>query len=194
MKISLHRVSVTVFHSASACLLAAASWPALAQPAAMRAGLWEQTITLKEQGTQMAADMKQMQEQLAAMPPAQRAQMEKMMGGMGVKPSGSGITLKYCISETQAKSGDLPQSADHCTTKLVQKSGNSQRHTFNCTGPSPTSGQTDITFPNPTSYEGSSVVNQTVSGKPERMTSTMAGKWLSADCGSVKPVAPPKTN
>ena len=38
------------------------------------------------------------------------------------------------------------------------------------------------------SYSSKSVMNTTVEGKPERMTMDQTGKWLSADCGALKPV------
>jgi hypothetical protein len=34
-------------------------------------------------------------------------------------------------------------------------------------------------------------VNGTVQGKAETMNMDASGKWLSADCGTVKPMAPP---
>jgi hypothetical protein len=33
-------------------------------------------------------------------------------------------------------------------------------------------------------------VNSTVQGKPETMNMNTSGKWLSADCGSIKPMMP----
>ena len=57
-------------------LLAAACLPASAQ--SMKPGLWE--IHNKMQGGEMDAAMAQMQQQLAQMSPAERKQMEAMMG------------------------------------------------------------------------------------------------------------------
>jgi hypothetical protein len=45
----------------------------------------------------------------------------------------------------------------------------------------------------PDSYAMKMVMNTSVQGRPEKMTMDGSGKWLGADCGSVKPFPlPPK--
>ena len=50
-----------------------------------------------------------------------------------------------------------------------------------------------MTFESPQAYTTNMVVNSTVDGKPEQMTMDSRGKWLSADCGNVKPIKRPKS-
>jgi hypothetical protein len=40
---------------------------------------------------------------------------------------------------------------------------------------------------NPKVYTGKATINTEVEGKPERMDISQAGKWLSDDCGNIKP-------
>lgn len=39
-----------------------------------------------------------------------------------------------------------------------------------------------------TGYTGKTLVNTTSRGKPEQVTMEQSGKWLGADCGTVKPL------
>jgi hypothetical protein len=81
--------------------LLAASTAALAQQR-LQPGLWEQSMTTKNDKMNQA--MAQMQQQMASMPPEKRKQMEAMMAQQGVNMGGAGgvITAKVCITPEQA--------------------------------------------------------------------------------------------
>ena len=49
------------------------------------------------------------------------------------------------------------------------------------------SGEGEMTFAGDKAYTGRSTMTSQVNGKPERMNMEMAGKWLAADCGNIKP-------
>jgi hypothetical protein len=49
-----------------------------------------------------------------------------------------------------------------------------------------------MTFSGDTAYTMKMNTTTTVKGKPEKMTMDASGKWLSADCGAIKPIALPK--
>ncbi len=171
---------------AAAAPLALACLGASAQ--SIKPGLWEHSFTMKSQSGQMEKGMADMHKQLAEMPPAQRQQIEKMMAQQGVGMGAQTNTTKVCISPEDAARLDLPQPGGHCKQEITQRSGSTMKFKFSCAGQHPTSGEGEITFTSPTAYSSKSVVNSTVQGKPERMTMDQTGKWLSADCGTIKPV------
>ena len=97
-----------------------------------------------------------------------------------------GGSVRMCITKAQAERDELPQEGN-CKQQLVQRSGNTMKVKFNCTGDPPSSGETEVTFSSPMAYTGRSIVNMMIDGKPDRMTMEQSGKWLSDDCGNVKP-------
>jgi hypothetical protein len=170
-------------------LFAAAAALALVLPAAaqtMKPGLWE--INNKMGGGQMDQAMSEVQKQLAQMPPEQRKQMEAMMAQRGVKMvpgTGGGMTVQACITREMAERNDVPMQ-NGCTSTQQKKSGNRMQFTFRCTNP-PSSGEGEVTF-TPDSYTSHTTVKTTVQGELQTMTMDATGKWLKADCGSVKPM------
>ncbi len=161
----------------------------------IKPGLWEMQHKMGG-NPQMDQAMAQMQKQMAAMTPAQRKQMEAMMGQQGVSmPSpgtGGGMAMKVCITPEMAARSELPsQSEGQCTSKVTSRSGNTLKMAFTCQNP-PSSGEGTYTFSGDTAYTMKMVMTTTRQGKPESMTMDGQGKWLSADCGAVKPVQPPK--
>ena len=168
----------------------AAALPAHAQTQA--AGLWEHRFTVKSEDGRMEAAMAQMQQQLAAMPPEQRAQMEAMMASRGVKMGGQGSSAKYCVSKEQAARPAEPRlSGTDCTRHDVARSGNTVKFKFECSQPQPVQGDGEMTFSGDKAYRGRSTVVTHVRGQPQQMAMEMSGQWLSADCGDIKPFAPP---
>ena len=101
------------------CLLLC-STSAFAQ--SMLPGLW--SVQSKMGGNpEMEKAMAEMQKQLASMPPAQRKQMEAMMGknGMGVAPGG-GFSLKVCVTPEMAARAELPsQTEGSCTNTITSR-------------------------------------------------------------------------
>jgi hypothetical protein len=170
------------------CLLLC-STSALAQ--SMLPGLW--SVQSKMGGNpEMEKAMAEMQKQLASMPPAQRKQMEAMMGknGMGVAPGG-GFSLKVCVTPEMAARAELPsQTEGSCTNTITSRSASALKMKFVCTNP-PSSGEGTYTFNGDKAYSMKMVMQSTRNGKPESMTVEGQGQWMSADCGSVKPIAVP---
>ena len=154
------------------------------------AGLWEHSMVTKSDDDKMNKAMADMQKQMAAMPPEQRKQMESMMASRGVKMStdGSGATtVKVCISkEEAAKLPEARMNLGQCVQKDIQRSGNTMKFKYECTQP-PSTGEGEVTFISDKAYSGKTLMTSQQGGKPQQMTMSMQGKWLSADCGSVKP-------
>ncbi|RPJ48334.1 MAG: DUF3617 domain-containing protein [Betaproteobacteria bacterium] len=182
------RLSLTLRILALACLGLPAA-PAAAQT--MKPGLWEITNKMGgDQGAKMAAAQEQMQKQLAAMPPEQRKQMEKMMAqqGVGMAPqAGGGMASRICISKEMAARNEAPAQQGDCKQDILQRSGNTTRFKFICSKP-PSSGEGEVTLLSPEAYTMKMKMTSHAKGKPEQMTMEAQGKWLSNDCGNLKPV------
>ncbi len=176
-------------------LLAAAmvAFVGAANAQSLKPGLWEITNKMQTAGGQMEHQMAELQKQMAAMPPAQRKQMEEMMAKNGMKMSaapGGGMTIKICMTKEMVERDQMPTQGD-CKTTHQSRSGNTMKMAFACTNP-PSSGEGQVVFTSSEAYSSKSSITTTVQGKPEKITSEGNGKWLGADCGTVKPLMPPK--
>ena len=145
-----------------------------------------------------------MQEQLAAMPPEKRKQMEAMMASRGITmPGATGgvgaggrsardITVKVCVTPEQAARDEMPQRDGRCQQTGRERSGNTVRFKIVCTGERPVTGEGEFTLDSDKAHHGHLFMNTVVRGKTERMEMEQSARWLSADCGDVKPhVMPP---
>ncbi len=162
-----------------------------AQAQKVAPGLWEHSMTMKSQGGQMEAAMAQMQEQLARMTPEQRKQMEAMMssrGGSGMAmAAGKPTSVKVCITPEQAARDEIPQSQGNCQQTSRERSGNTLKFKFACTGERAATGSGEYTFSGDKAHTGRVIVETMMRGQPERMEMEHSGRWLAADCGDVKP-------
>lgn len=181
-------------------VLSAIVWLALsatapsAQAQATKPGLWE--ITSKVGGnSEMNLAMAQMQKEMANMPPEQRKQMEAMLGKQGMSMSsapGGGMQIKTCISKEMAEKSQMPiQTQGDCTSTVSDKTSTGMRLKFVCTNP-PSSGDGQITFSGDSAYAMKMNVTASRQGKAQTTTIEGSGKWLGADCGSIKPMTLPK--
>jgi hypothetical protein len=158
-------------------------------------GLWEITNKMQSSSGEMEKAMAGMEKQLAGMSPEQRRQMQDMMAkqGMSMGPgTGGGMSMKMCITKEMAERNEMPQQQQgDCKTTQSPRNGNTMKISYVCTQP-PSSGEGVMTFSGDTAYTMKMNTTTTVKGKPEKMTMDAAGKWLSADCGNIKPITPPK--
>jgi hypothetical protein len=178
---------------AVAAVLALAGLAAQAQTH-VRPGLWEETVTVKSDNVQANAAMEQMKERLAAMPPEQRAAIEKMMAshGMGAGGPGAPSTLRVCITKEQAERDFTPDSNGHCTRTNIVRSGNTTRFDFACNnGKMNITGDGAFTQMGDSAFAVTTNANTMMAGTPSKIHSDIAGKFVSSDCGSVKPVEAP---
>lgn len=161
----------------------------------LKPGLWEVTHKTTGANSQVDQQMAQMQKQMAAMPPAQRKQMEEMMARQGAQMPGAapggGMSMKMCMTREMAERSEIPAQQGECKTTRQSRSGNTMKMAFTCTNP-PSSGEGEYTFSSPESYSMKMAVSTTVHGKAQKMNMEGSGKWLGADCGNVRPIAPPK--
>ena len=154
-----------------------------AQPA-LKPGLWEMQIKNPE----MEAALKQMQQQMAAMPADQRAQMEKMMSQKGAA-MGTGGAMRVCHSADSLKQRGPVNEEPGCTTRTQWAASGG---TFEMTCTDGRKGKGEFSMIGSDAYRSSfEMTDPKMPGKPFKMEQT--GRWISADCGNLKPAgsAPP---
>ncbi len=155
----------------------------------IKPGLWETTSKVGG-NPEMDKAMAQMQQQMASMPPAQRKQMEDMLGKQGVAMGAGGMSAKACITREMIDRGEMQsQQQGNCKTTITDKTSRSMKMNFTCANPA-SSGEGLYTFQGDSAY--TMKVTSTVKGAPKTTTIDASGKWLGSDCGTLKPMAVPK--
>ena len=153
-----------------------ACWADDIKPFDLKAGLWERTVTTEAQYSA---------ETLAKMPPAERARIDAMMKDRLGVPA----TAKVCQLRASLDKGFSFPGRD-CTTKLVSYSPSRQEIHVDCQNRMSAdavmdradSGHVKATLTmrpgpdDPSAGEG-----------PTDIKMTISDKWLSPDCGDVKP-------
>ena len=173
----------------AAIALGAAVLPVAAQT--LKPGLWE--IHNKMNNSERGDSMAEMHKQMAAMPPEQRKQVEAMMAQQGVKMApgaGGAMAMQVCMTKEMTERNDVPMQ-DGCRTTMNQRSGNTHKFAFTCSNP-PASGEGQVTYSGPEAYTSKMTMKMASQGRTDTTTMETRGKWLKADCGNVKPPAPPK--
>ena len=169
----------------------AVSHAAVAQ--SMKPGLWEITQSTKSGGGQMEKAQAQMQQQMANMTPEQKKQMQDMMAKhgvqMGAAAPGGGMSMKTCMTKEMIARNELPAQQGDCRTTKQEKSGNTLKCAMACSNP-PSTTEGQVVFTSPEAYTMKMAVRSQAGGKSETLNLDSTGKWLSADCGNIKPMAP----
>jgi Protein of unknown function (DUF3617) len=139
---------------------------------------------------QIQAQMQaQMQAQAAKLPPEQRKAMEASMAtmqNMSVGKDGS-TALKVCMTKEMIENQQYANQNSKCTNTKGPMVGNTQQFSFSCTDPVST-GEGRFTFQSNSSYTGTLKIKSVQNGKTNEMVIENAGKFLDANCGSVKPM------
>jgi hypothetical protein len=180
----------------AALLLASSAGYASAQ--SMKPGLWEITTQMKAGSGEMADAVAKLQKQFETMPPEKRKIMQDMLAksGMPVGMGGSGMAIRQCVTQEMA---DRNQMATHqsssgqgdCTQTNSPRVGNTMHFSFVCNKP-PSSGEGQFTFTSSEAYSMKMTSTHTAKGHPEKMDMQNDSRWLSSDCGNIKPVEIPK--
>lgn len=155
---------------------------------AMRPGLWEQTVVVKTKSGQMEKAMSDMDKQMASMPPEQRKMMEKMISSNGIGKTSKANTITMCITKEDAQKNYVSPADGRCRQEIIHRNGNSIHMKFSCTGNPPSSGEGEYLFVSNMAYKGKLSVHTTTQGQTEVIQMDQSGKWLSDNCGTIKPV------
>lgn len=175
---------------------------ALAQsaPLPVKPGLWEMQTSSNGPGQAAPTLPPDAEAKIAALPPAQQAQVRAMMSGAGGGAARPAVApRKVCLAGQPNLDSILNQSQRssgmQCTftnraqtargvsfdTSCTSAQGNAQGHTeFHMVDDEHVSGSTHMTI---TGSANGHAFNSTVD-------STTSGKFLTADCGDVKPFTP----
>ena len=152
----------------------------------IKPGLWENTVTMKSDNPAI----EQMKARMAAMSPEQRAQMQKLMPGMA--PGGAPNSVRVCITKEQAARELTPDNDGRCTRTNVVRSGDTTRFDFSCkSAHSDVSGHGSFTRISDNAYTASSTADMVTKSTATHMQTDIASKFISSDCGDVKPIVTP---
>jgi hypothetical protein len=182
---TLHRVFIS-------CALTCAALGAGAQ--SMKPGLWEINSKMGSGSGEMEKAMAEAQKQMASMPPEQRRMMADMMAkqGVSVGAGGGSTAIKICVSKEMAERNEVAahQQGD-CKHTPSPRTGNTMKFSFTCSKP-PSSGEGQVTFSGSDAYSMKMEMTSSARGKPEKISMDATGIFISADCGTIKPIALPK--
>jgi hypothetical protein len=170
----------------SLAFTASICWAAVSQAAPVslnvKYGLWAMTTTGTASGTPPVPAAN-----LARLTPAQRAQVAAAMSkAMGVinQPQ----TYNSCVTADSLQRGFKdPDLSNGCTQTIVSSTPTDMMVKVACTGSHRMQGTFHFQASSPEAISGT--VDMTVSdgGGAMKVDRQITGKWLSADCGDVKP-------
>jgi len=192
MRPAHHIATLARLASLSLALLAMTATAADTPP--IKPGLWEMTQhgqkmngqAMPDASAQMAAAMKDM-------PPEMRKRMEAQMKAHGVQMSpsaGGGMATRMCLTREMLDQNRWQRTDGHCSSQVVSRSGNTWKWKVNCTQP-PADGEGTTTFTGQEGYQTEMRMNMVQDGRRQTMEMKHSARWLGADCGALKPVAPP---
>ena len=179
----LHRLFLATVLTGGACC-------AMAQ--ALKPGLWESTTQMNATG-ETGKTMAEAQRQLANLPPEQRKMMEAMMAqqGIGMGQQAGNVSVKFCLTPEMVERNDIVIQQGNCQHSVSPRSANNMKFSFVCNKPK-SSGEGEVTFVSPEAYTMAMHMNSSVNGKPETINVNGSAKYLSNDCGKIKPIGVPQ--
>jgi len=169
------------------CALAAAALVEAAEYTKpnIKPGLWQVTVTPK-----MSGEMPIPEDQLAKMTPEQRAKIDAAMKGAGSKPH----VYKDCMTpEKIAKGFQMERGADEasCKRNIITSTASELTLHDECNHTNrKTVSDVHFEFKGGTQINGKMHIVTTSSGKSMTVDSSVAGKYVTASCGSVKDAEP----
>jgi hypothetical protein len=171
---------------------------AYADSVGRKPGLWEvrivkQVIDGRDTSAQMAGLKDKMQQAMASMPPEQRAQMEAMMKQRGVGMGNDGSS-RICVSPEMARRDKPIVDRDgRCQPATVTRSGNHATFEFSCTSNGvTTTGKGSSTVSADLISTHVDMTTREADGKTHAMETDTEMRFVSSDCGDVKPPDLPK--
>jgi hypothetical protein len=145
----------------------------------VRVGLWEITSVSHIGGELPTVDT-------SKMAPAQKAQLEAAMkSAMGDHTD----TSKSCLTKQDLDKASFMMRGDKsttCTQAFVSNTKTLLESDVTCDGEHSMKGHLRVEAPAPTAMEATMNTTTTTSGRTMKVDVSMSGKWLAADCGTVK--------
>jgi hypothetical protein len=140
-----------------------------------KVGLWEMTTRMS------------MPNMSANIPPEAMARMKAM--GMSMPGGNQTYTTQHCMTaeEVAQDKPPTPRSNSACTMGNMTHDAHTFTADMTCsTAQMQGSGHVAVTYDSDEHYAGTYVFNGTANGHPQNVSSSFEGRWISADCGSVK--------
>lgn len=148
-------------------------------------GLWELRLV---DGSSLASLALGVEQAFKNLPEAQRRQMERLMGSSSVKMP---TVIQQCLTPELARSDAAALLAEHdikCSKLDWQEAGDGGTFAFACTGPDGDfTGEGRIFNASPRRFNSEASVQGKYKGQPAAMDMKHEARWISADCGNVKP-------
>jgi hypothetical protein len=140
-------------------------------------GLWEYTSSMK--GAAVPDDV------MASLTPDQRAKVTAMLA------KAMPHSYKVCITPEQVKNGAklAQQTRPGCQRTVLSSTATQLELRDECTGKMNGTITTNILAPRPDTLSAITDIAMNQGGQTHKMQQELKGKWLSADCGDVKPGA-----
>jgi hypothetical protein len=152
----------------------------------IKPGLWQVNSDRQVDG-QKAPDMG---EHMKKMSPEMRARIEAGMKQHGVDMSGGAGNMKMCMTRESLDQGRWQGDEGNCKTDFTSRTASSWKWRSSCSQP-PSQTEGEASFAGPEAYTVKSSTTMTLQGQTRVSKMTMTAKWLGADCGDLKPLAPP---
>lgn len=165
--------------------LAASHGLAQAQGPTIKPGLWETSSKVSTADVQTSQALDLAMQQLANMPPAQRAQMEAFLAKNGVSPpqvnKDGAITARACVTPEMAAKKELPlNQKGQCVSTSTPVAGGLDV-SFSCQQPA-SSGRGQVRFSDDSNYTMVMDVNTNAVGADHQVKVQSSGRWISATC------------
>ncbi|MDP8980109.1 MAG: DUF3617 domain-containing protein [Acidobacteriota bacterium] len=161
---------------------ALAATSASGQVAPIRPGLWQVQMERETNG-QKRPDMS---ERMKNMPPERRAQVEAALKQQGIEASGN--TVKICQTREMLDASKFVNPVPDCKTTYSSRTNSSWKSHTSCSQ-NHLEVDSEIIFSSPESYTVKTTSTLQSEGQTKTTHMTRTGKWLSADCGGLKPLS-----
>jgi len=145
----------------------------------IKMGLWEITTTSSMGGEIAGIDTSKLSKEQAA----------KMQEAMKAMMASHTDTSKTCMTRDKFEKEGLLMNADEkakCKQTINTNSKSVLDMNLACTGDQARTGHAHFEASSPSAFSGTMKFAQTEGGKTMNVDMQMSGKWLGADCGTVK--------
>ena len=169
------------------CLAIAASLaagPALAEPLKVKPGLWEITTKVNRGEVVLPPNINQLT-------PEQRVKVEAKLAERNQQVS----VKQSCLTKEQLDKGEAFMGGGHhqgCSNKAVSQTGKEWVTAMECSGKIKAKGEIRIKAEDNEHMAGTITMTTKNGDKEDTMKSSLASKWLGADCSSLTEKAPAK--
>ena len=104
--------------------------------------------------------------------------------------AGGETKLRYCMTPQEAAAGAIPAHDKDCAHTVKHRTNTHIQMSFACKDGS--TGEGDMRLQGDNAYNGTFKMRIVIDKKPEDVQMQQSGRWISADCGAVKPMSTPK--